>query len=154
MKRIMIAFGTISVAVAGIAAWTLVKGPWDETRSTPIVDTAMHGDAAAAPAMAPEEIAIPRLGAAASNGQADFDANCASCHGRNAAGTDKGPPLVHRIYEPSHHADFAFVRAVRNGVRSHHWRFGNMPPVEGVTDKQIEWIVKYVREVQRANGIN
>ena len=29
-----------------------------------------------------------------------FNAVCAKCHGTNAAGTDKGPSLIHRIYEP------------------------------------------------------
>ena len=33
-----------------------------------------------------------------------FNANCARCHGRLAAGTDVGPPLVHIYYEPNHHA--------------------------------------------------
>ncbi len=86
-------------------------------------------------------------------GQIAFEENCASCHGQNAAGTEQGPPLVHKIYEPAHHADFAFVRAVRGGVQSHHWRFGNMPRVDGVTDNQLTWITQYVREMQRANGI-
>ncbi|MDT8344571.1 MAG: cytochrome c [Thermohalobaculum sp.] len=150
----VIVFGGIFLVIAGGAAWLLWGGPAEDIQRTPIVDTRMHGAAAGAPAMAADEIVVPQLSAAASTGQGFFEARCASCHGKNAAGTDKGPPLVHRIYEPSHHADFAFVRAVRNGVRSHHWRYGDMQPVEGVTDKQIEWIATYVRELQRANGIN
>ena len=68
-------------------------------------------------------------------GQVAFEAKCAVCHGANAAGQDGvAPPLVHKIYEPSHHGDAAFLLAAKNGVRAHHWRFGNMPPVEGVTD--------------------
>ena len=80
--------------------------------------------------------------------------NCAACHGAKAEGSDNGPPLVHKIYESSHHADFAFQMAAKGGVRAHHWRFGDMPPVPGVTEKQVEWIVTYVREIQRENGIN
>lgn len=88
-------------------------------------------------------------------GQVAFEAKCAVCHGANAAGQDGvAPPLVHKIYEPSHHGDAAFLLAVKNGVRAHHWRFGNMPPVEGVTDGDVKMIVAYVRELQRANGIN
>jgi hypothetical protein len=64
-----------------------------------------------------------------------------------------GPPLVHKIYEPSHHADFAFQKAVQSGVRSHHWGFGNMPPVEGITAAEIAMIITYVRTLQVANGI-
>ena len=64
-----------------------------------------------------------------------------------------GPPLVHVIYEPSHHGDAAFVLAVRPGVRAHHWPFGNMLPVEGVSDRAVADIIAYVRALQRANGI-
>jgi mono/diheme cytochrome c family protein len=49
----------------------------------------------------------------------------------------------------------AFVLAARNGVRAHHWPFGDMPPVEErLTDGELGAIVAYVRELQRANGIN
>ena len=65
------------------------------------------------------------------------------------------PPLVHRIYEPSHHGDMAFVLAARNGVRAHHWPFGDMPPVgQPLTDGELAAIIAYVRELQRANGIS
>ena len=77
-----------------------------------------------------------------------------ACHGVNAAGSDKGPPLVHKIYEPSHHGDAAFMSAVRVGVRPHHWNFGAMPPQPHVKDQDVERIVAYVRTLQRANGIN
>ncbi len=88
-------------------------------------------------------------------GQRAYEANCASCHGINAAGQDGiAPPLVHIIYEPSHHADESFQRAVAHGVRAHHWPFGDMPPVEGLTRGDVTLIIAYIREVQRANGIN
>jgi len=84
-----------------------------------------------------------------------FEAKCAACHGVNAAGREgAGPPLIHKIYEPSHHGDGAFLVAATNGVRQHHWSFGNMPPVEGITQVEVKSIVTYVREVQRANGID
>ena len=88
-------------------------------------------------------------------GKVAFEAKCAVCHGVNAAGqAGVAPPLVHKIYEPSHHGDGAFLLAARNGVRAHHWRFGNMPAVEDVTDGEVKMIIAYVRELQRANGIN
>jgi mono/diheme cytochrome c family protein len=84
-----------------------------------------------------------------------FEAKCAACHGVNAAGRDgMGPPLVHVIYEPNHHGDQAFHLAAMNGVRGHHWPFGNMPAVEGLTTSDVDAIVAYVRVLQRANGIN
>ncbi|EAS50969.1 cytochrome c [Aurantimonas manganoxydans SI85-9A1] len=96
---------------------------------------------------------IPPLSFRAERGQDLFAANCAACHGDNAGGTDQGPPLIHRIYEPNHHSDQAFLIAATQGTRAHHWGFGNMPPVEGVSQRQIADIVAYVREVQQANGI-
>ncbi|MEP4191598.1 MAG: c-type cytochrome, partial [Sneathiella sp.] len=65
------------------------------------------------------------LSASAQTGRQSFDANCASCHGQNAAGQEgTAPPLIHKIYEPSHHGDGSFQRAVASGVRAHHWPFG------------------------------
>ena len=88
-------------------------------------------------------------------GQKGFDANCASCHGQNAAGQNGiAPPLIHKIYEPSHHGDESFQRAVAMGVRAHHWKFGNMPAIEGLTRADVKAITAYVRELQRHNGIN
>ena len=97
---------------------------------------------------------IPALSNVEKLGKQHFDENCAACHGENAAGREgAGPPLVHKIYEPSHHADISFQLAVKNGVRSHHWRFGNMPPVPTVSEADVETIISYVRSLQRANGI-
>ena len=92
--------------------------------------------------------------AKARSGLESFDANCAVCHGKNAAGQfGIGPPLVHAIYEPGHHGDEAFQRAVALGTPSHHWKFGDMPPVEGLSRSDVDKILAYIRELQRANGI-
>ena len=88
-------------------------------------------------------------------GERLFVENCAACHGKNAAGQRSvAPPLVHKIYEPSHHGDIAFQLAAKNGVRAHHWPFGNMPPVPNVTENDVTNITSYVRALQSANGIN
>ena len=86
-------------------------------------------------------------------GKQAFDANCATCHGMGALGTDSGPTLIHPLYVPGHHNDDSIRRAVRNGVPSHHWLFGDMPPIVGVTDEELEQIILYIREQQRAGGI-
>jgi len=101
----------------------------------------------------PVDVKVPVLSAAAQAGEASFSENCAACHGKNASGSDQGPPLVHDIYNPGHHADEAFVLAATRGVRQHHWQFGNMPPQPGITRAEIQPILSYVRELQRANGI-
>jgi hypothetical protein len=70
---------------------------------------------------------VPELSPAAQAGQVAFQRTCAPCHGDVAQGTATGPPLVHEIYRPAHHADIAFELAVRCGARTHHWCFGDMP---------------------------
>lgn len=87
-------------------------------------------------------------------GKLAFQSNCLACHGENAVG-QKGvaPPLIHKIYEPSHHGDESFQRAISVGVRAHHWKFGNMPAIEGLTRGDVKAIIAYVRELQAANGI-
>jgi len=98
-------------------------------------------------------VKVPALSTTAMNGKAAYDANCGTCHGLNASGSDKGPPLVHDLYNPGHHSDEAFFVAAKLGARRHHWPYGDMPPQPQVTDRQLMAIVQYVRELQRANGI-
>ena len=86
-------------------------------------------------------------------GKSNYDFACAACHGKNTIGTDKGPAFLHRVYHPGHHGDAAFYLAIKRGVRAHHWPFGDMPPVDGITDAQIKKIILYVRALQRANGV-
>ena len=102
------------------------------------------------------DVALPAdFSSAESIGAKVFEAKCSACHGPNASGREgAGPPLVHIIYEPSHHGDQSFFLAVQRGVPAHHWPFGSMPPVEGVTQAEVGNVVAYVRRLQRENGIN
>jgi len=86
-------------------------------------------------------------------GAALYNKNCSKCHGLNGVGTDKGPPFLNKIYKPSHHSDMSFHRAVMDGVRSHHWQFGNMPAIEGIDMAEMGKIIKYVRTIQQEAGI-
>lgn len=101
------------------------------------------------------DVVIPDLSKIEKSGEDNFLKYCAACHGIGGAG-QKGvaPPLIHKIYEPSHHGDIAFYYAAERGVRSHHWPFGNMPPVKGIKKTEVQGIIVYIRAVQRANGIN
>ena len=87
-------------------------------------------------------------------GEAKFNAHCSACHGPQATGTQQGPPLVHKIYEPNHHGDAAFLRAAEFGVKAHHWEFGNMPKIDAVTPADVEQIIRYIRWLQRQAGIS
>ncbi|MBL4692714.1 MAG: cytochrome c [Magnetovibrio sp.] len=93
------------------------------------------------------------LTAQAQWGAMAFDTNCAACHGKNGSGTDSGPPLIHDTYNPGHHGDEAFYRAMNSGVQQHHWPYGNMPAQTQIKPDLAKKIVKFVREVQQENGI-
>ena len=86
-------------------------------------------------------------------GERRYNRNCRLCHGPLGTGAQAGPPLVHRIYEPSHHSDAAFRLAITRGVRAHHWRFGNMPPMPEMDSSAIAGVTAYVRWLQRKAGI-
>ncbi|MEE4010581.1 cytochrome c [Roseibium sp. FZY0029] len=136
----LIVSAVLSAAVLAVLFWGLVA----EKEQSP------GGSGAAL-----VEVQVPALEGEALAGETLFRENCASCHGENAGGREGiGPPLVHKIYEPGHHADGAFLLATARGVRAHHWPFGDMPPVEGVSQADVEKIVVYVRTLQRANGID
>lgn len=146
-----------SILVIAAVAAVLAGGVWF-TWSGQNEDVSAGEENVAAPAAGADlaEVNLPaELSDNAVIGKRAFEAACAVCHGENAAGRNGlAPPLVHVIYEPGHHGDEAFQRAAASGVRAHHWRFGDMPPVEGVTRADVSMIVAYIRELQRANGIN
>ncbi|WP_421880418.1 c-type cytochrome [Pacificispira sp.] len=98
-------------------------------------------------------LSIPEFSEVAVAGQQIFNKNCSACHGSSANGSENGPPLIHKIYEPGHHSDEAFYRAVAMGSRQHHWRFGDMPAQPQVSPPEVTRIIAYIRELQVANGI-
>ena len=128
LRRLLVATGLTSLLV-GLAVWAVYR---ERPAST---------------------VRVPQLSPAAEAGRVAFQRSCASCHGDVGQGTTTGPPLVHVIYRPGHHPDEAFEQAARHGSRAHHWRFGDMPPQPTVPADAIPMITRYVRELQRANGI-
>ena len=99
------------------------------------------------------DIKQPKLLGKAAFGKLAYDKFCAPCHGQNIAGTDQGPSFMSPVYNSRHHPDRAFFIAATQGARAHHWQFGDMPPVDGVTEQQIGMIVEYVRAMQNENGL-
>lgn len=152
MKPKSLTLIVVLLIVAAFAIWrSYTAGPQPQGHSMTPPDTSDLG-----PGDAIVNVNVPAVFSdPAKLGKTAFDAKCASCHGLNAAGQNgKAPPLVHKIYEPSHHSDMAFILAAQNGVRAHHWRFGDMPPVKGLTKSDVKNIARYVRELQVENGIN
>lgn len=88
----------------------------------------------------------------AGHGAEVFGSSCASCHGSDLRGTDRGPALLSIVYEPGHHPDAAFRSAIVNGAPQHHWSFGNMPPVRGLSDADIDAVITHVRAQQDDKG--
>lgn len=78
--------------------------------------------------------------------------NCASCHGADLGGTSKGPSHLSQVYEPNHHPDAAFRSAIAGGAQAHHWNFGDMPPVEGLTEEEVDAIISFIRDQQGTLG--
>ena len=113
----------------------------------------IFGSGSRTPTTANAAVTVPDLSGTAAEGAALYTKYCVECHGENAAGSDKGPPLIHKYYEPNHHTDQAFMVATLFGARQHHWKFGSMKPVEGITETEVIKIITYVRAMQRANGI-
>ena len=87
------------------------------------------------------------------DGERTYQERCMACHGPHGIGTAQGPPLVHRDYVRSHHADEAFRRAIRLGVVPHHWHFGPMPPIEGRDGRAVDGVIGYIWWLQRQRGI-
>jgi mono/diheme cytochrome c family protein len=130
---------TVCVAIVGMASWGVaVSNAQAQTAAVPVPSAGLMPNPA--------------------KGKALFVQKCASCHGVDLkgrdTGADRGPPFLHRVYEPSHHGDAAFQSAVANGVRAHHWKFGNMPAVKGLTPDDVAHITAYIRMEQRKVGIN
>ncbi len=109
-------------------------------------------DATAEPST-PQISSAPTVPAEFQKGETIFNSNCAVCHGIGGTGTNQGPTFLSRIYEPNHHGDQAFYRAAMQGVRAHHWKFGNMPPIKGMTKDLMVGIISYIRWLQREAGI-
>lgn len=143
LKYLPIIFAAFLVATAGYNYWGKEQAPVAQAASS---TTKSRFEV---------DVKVPALEGNQLIGEKIFAAKCSACHGENAGGIEgSGPPLVHKIYEPSHHGDGAFIIAAKNGVRSHHWRYGNMPPVDGVTNGDVKMVIEYIRALQRANGIN
>ena len=91
----------------------------------------------------------------AESADADADvyaASCASCHGVDLRGTDTGPSLLSIVYEPNHHGDDSFRSAIANGSPQHHWDFGDMQPIEGLSEAQVDAVIAFVRAEQQRLG--
>jgi len=102
-----------------------------------------------------QEVTLPEFSPEARKGGLIFMGKCARCHGFYLQGTKKGPTFLDSSFLANHHSDQAFRDSIRVGVVQHHWPGpdGGMKPVPGVTDDQASAIIRFVRELQKANGI-
>lgn len=139
MKKYVILSGALALVSAAVYCYFAYVLQWDHKPQKEAI----------------AQINLPQLNAEMELGKKIFTANCSTCHGENGIGVEgAGPPLIHKIYEPSHHGDEAFQRAVAYGVQRHHWRYGNMPKIDGLTRADVGYIIDYIRAIQRENGIS
>ncbi len=117
------------------------------TTAAPTTTTTATPTAEPTPTPAPE----PRF--SGTDGRSLYGQACSVCHGQALEGTNAGPTFLNRVYAPGHHADISFMFAIERGVRAHHWNFGNMAPVEGLSQEQVLAIIAFIREQQREAGI-
>jgi mono/diheme cytochrome c family protein len=94
----------------------------------------------------------PGDGTASADGAAVYAASCSSCHGADLRGTNRGPSQLSIVYEPAHHSDDSYRSAIANGVQPHHWNFGPMPPVRGLSEVEVEAVIAFIRSVQERDG--
>jgi len=97
---------------------------------------------------------IPELSAQARQGRVVLNAKCAECHGVDGTGgSKKGPPILHPMYRTEIFPDYQFKRSVREGKREKNWRFGPMPAMPELSDADLDAAIAFVREVQKASGV-
>ncbi len=116
----------------------------------PLFGAALLATNLVSPVGASGEVEIPFEMA---KGQVLYKKYCSSCHGLQLDGSDQGPPLIHPFYKPSHHGDQSFYRAALQGVRQHHWEFGDMRPVAGISPGEMDRIVPYLRFYQKQKNL-
>jgi hypothetical protein len=56
------------------------------------------------------------------------------------------------VYAPDHHPDAAYRSAIADGAAAHHWNFGDMPPVNGLSSGEVELVIAYIRQQQQERG--
>lgn len=150
MKNAKVVGFILVVSLVGVVGWIYAR---------PLLDTVSDSTAGIVSSRisaAVVDVLLPTtFSAEAAAGETQYEGVCASCHGLNAAGKNGiAPPLVHKVYQPSRHGDDAFLFAIRNGTRQHHWSYGRMMPVESkLNDADVFAIIRYIRELQRENGI-
>ncbi len=124
---------------------------WRRQMTLATAATAAVAILAASCGSAPAE-SEPVTSAGAEPGAALYQSNCASCHGADLRGTDKGPSHLSIVYEPNHHGDDSFRSAILNGARQHHWNFGDMAAIPGLDDDEIDDVIAYIRSEQQRQG--
>ncbi len=127
----------VALGIAGLAAAAVLAGCSDSDAASPTT-TASSAESDG--------------GGSAGDGAALYAESCALCHGADLRGSAMGPSHLSQVYEPGHHSDDSFRNAVANGSPAHHWDFGDMPPVPGLSDDEVDAIIAFVRQQQETHG--
>jgi len=82
-----------------------------------------------------------------------FARECGGCHGRAAQGTARGPALATTSYGRSRFDDDSIRSAVREGRVPRSPDSAGMPASPEIPESDLAQILDFLREVQRARGI-
>jgi mono/diheme cytochrome c family protein len=96
---------------------------------------------------------LPTGAALLAQGRDVYTNACATCHGDALGGTTAGPPLLAELYAPGQLSDEAMATAIVDGAPQQYWTFGPMPGVGGLSDVDIAAVIAFVRDEQRAAGL-
>ncbi len=100
-----------------------------------------------------ESASAPSISASVQLGGIAYAEECTGCHGRTARGTERGPNLIHADYGPARRSDAQFRRALSEGKLARRAGYEDMPPVKDRSERHLNRLVAFLRDVQRANGI-
>ena len=100
------------------------------------------------------EVIAAELSEEAIQGEALFKANCPGVPRRERGGHEAGSAADSRHLQSGSPFGQGFLSGGRRlGVRAHHWPYGDMPPQPQVKEAEVALIIRYIRELQEANGI-
>jgi len=89
--------------------------------------------------------AVLRLSPLAIAGHALYRKHCFTCHGEEAGGTERGPPLARGGMAAGKFERMTFHLVVRQGRDAPDGQYGSMPGFD-LSFNQIEMIGRYLRE--------
>lgn len=93
------------------------------------------------------------MSASAADAKANFENQCAKCHGKDGKGDTAAGKMLHApdFTDPKVQASFTdekAFKAIKEGVKDSEGRV-RMKPIEGLSDDEVKALVQYVRSFKK-----